>query len=258
MEELERHNPYRLVEYLPQDLDLTPDLIAKLKLEPLVEGYGTSDNPRDIIEREYGVNSDPTKRIYFALGPDGTARGSFVTYDWVEGNERGDRFWGTLRKSDPKLASAAQSVSPIAMLLGGIVVLPADRKDGIAKQLLRNAIDDRNPAFALGGTKTPEALVVSVTSLNGYKIFFGNHRITPDLDSVKSDKAIPLVSAFLAALGKPTMIFPSGAVDPRAPDVSRFPVGIKNAFADVISAHQQQNPPIAMMKPMIAVNSRII
>lgn len=268
-QETEGHSEILFTKMKPAEIDRR--LYDDLGLIELVAlGYGYSGSYQHLLEEaqiEYdGVHKKDRFNIFFALAQ-GKAIGSLSTTNWSSTDEkRGKDFWGHLQTLDPQLWQRAGAFSFSAFEVGGIVTHPEWRKQKIARSLLQQAITDLLPTFVLGVTKSPAAVLTRANTLRelDYRTFYGDYEVTGgSLEGLPPFSPITLVEAHLATRGQRLDKFGLRYVGtdlllPTIPDVSTFPVYIKQAFASLLEGQTYAGETKTAVKPLISIACPVI
>src|SRR5882757_5209338 len=141
------------------------------------QGYEEFTYPS--IINEYNYRDD--EATIFLAREDGATVGSLTLVRWSElyRYRDGRDFWENLRELNPDFSGQLSEEQTFAFNVGGIVVHPEARGQGIGKAMYEQAIDIYNPALIVGQTKTPGAVMLRST-FPKYRTFYGDVEVTRD------------------------------------------------------------------------------
>ncbi|HEU5432178.1 MAG TPA: hypothetical protein VFU81_10975 [Thermomicrobiales bacterium] len=248
-------------EFSPEDLEN----LGLLALSSQGYGYPMDEHARTSAEEDF-ARADRDRFSLLAL-KDGKAVSAVSFGRWRNSQEstRGNAFWRLLRRRTPALARQALARSDEIYVMIGIVTLPDNRKNGIAKKLLQQGIREGKPSLVVGETKTPSAVVARAGALAdlGYRTFYGTAEVTPGNERDASELAEHLAHVYAKTYNHPMEDFPviyttTDVLLPTVPDASTFPPHIQAAFAGVRSSQQTIGDTKTAVMPLISVAGEII
>lgn len=229
-------------------------------------GYGfellSQKNLLDRTLDEYG-GEDHRRQVYLAF-ENKTLVGSVTFGLWTQDEaKRGVAFWESLPDA---IRARAQEISPLAVDMVGIVVLPQFRGRGIGGALLEHGVSELQPSIVIGETRSHQQVRSRADVLEklGFRTFFGHGEITPGRETPHSADYRPFQNAYLVAKGK--SLEPEGGVlrtsvdilPPITPDGPTKPGIIKDLFRGIIEEQRRANGSYTVVKPLISVRSGVL
>lgn len=247
--------------------ELTLESLQTLGLIDLVtKGYGFKGTPLHLLGQtiaEYDGEEERTTSYLAIL--EGKAVGSLAIRSWsIEDEKVGKMFWKELSIKDPTLYNKSLKFSTEASKIAGIITHPDYRNRKIARQIYKFMVEDMNPSFIIGDTKTPEAVLIRASALSefGYRTFFGNSEVTPQNPKNFTEVHLGVLESEFSA-AQCTLengIYYEG-VDillPTIPAVSMFPKYIQESFKDLIEAQVAAGDGRTATKPLISIRSKLL
>ncbi|GEM_PF-6848558 len=230
-------------------------------------GYALSpealDNPIEAASFDF---NHPDERAQVFVAKDGQRTiGSLTFIYWKDdaGDKRGGPFWAKLTELAPRAAARARSLNPLACDVGGIVVHPNFRGQGIGLTLLSRAVHDINPSIIVGNTKTAGA-VTTRRKLPGFRTFYCNSEITPGHEQGFTRNHEHILTAYLhdkytEGLARPGHVFTyDGDMLPDLPNLSRYPEIIRTAFSPLVAEQNRVGERVTIMGPLLSIRNEIL
>ncbi len=247
--------------------------LARLKPEiadHIIAGYGipqTDKSKEQIVEEEYDHGENRT--AVFLAEINGEVVGSLYFILWRNNQEdkRGGRLLNFLTHNDNGLIDVAK-LSKYEMLACdvGIVVHPDFQGKGVAGELYRKGIEAMNPAFLVGQTKTPGAVIARsrVLAVHNYVTSYAGIPVSLNLPN---NVAEFLTEAFYYAKhdviqrvpGKFIHYAKTESLQPEIKvDQTKLNATMRSTFSEIITADLERPEGFITFAPMISVVSDLV
>ncbi len=261
-----------IIQYSPSEIVTTLEENSPLA-RLASSGYDLSSysksHPLEAALAEYNHPDD--EAVIFVAKEGEEAVGSLVLMLWKDNpqDKRGSKFWPRLRGLDPALAERLSQFNHLACDVGGVVVLPQKRNQGIGKLLYQTGLEVINPGILVGQTRTPQAVMLR-SKLSGFRSIYGQTEVTTSHPQPQTEEHLFLAEAYLLALsaievnhqpGALVYAFATGIAAP-VPDVSGYPDIIKQSFQPVIDfqskLNAEKNRGHIVMSPILSIREQAL
>lgn len=181
----------------------TPSFYYELGLVDLVNRAYRLDNDTEANKlyfamREYTAKKGDIKKTNFMAFKAGKAIGSISIHKlFPQETELGKFFWKYLDEEDAALCTKALKF-PMACFIEGVITDPDCRGKGVGKELYNIVVKQLQPAFVLGDTRTPEAVISLASALKqDYRTFWHTWEVTPNPPQKDVKTHLPVIEANL-------------------------------------------------------------
>jgi hypothetical protein len=250
-----------------EEVDPYTDVLKSL----VMTGYGfvgDDNEARSQVEFEYGGEH---QLVYF-VKVDGVEVGSLVMSDMSPQSKREDaiKLWQGLPVA---VADKVKALSSKIFGVGGVVVRPEYKgkklENGLSvvKALYQKFAEEQQPAWVVGSTKSPQAILSRANTLADYGLqtFYGYHEVTPPNKRSKSvDSAIyrELLFGYWLAKGRMSEVNQNGVyfastdiLLPDVPDLTGLPDYLIEAYQPVAQTQREVGTEKTAVTALFSISS---